>query len=294
MIITKLIGGLGNQMFQYAIARNLAEKNGDILKLDIFEFDTYPDRTYSLYPFNIQNNIASLKEVNRFGVRHLQVWKKVIHKMLFNLEIGKKGYIKEKKFGFDPAILQLSGDIYLDGFWQSEKYFKDIENIIRKEFTFNSNISNSHSDLQEKIECSNSIGIHFRRGDYAFKSSASIKFGICSNAYYQKAINSIVAVIKNPLFIVFSDDAKWVKNNFIIKHPNIFISDVIPNNSDWNELMLMSYCKHNIISNSSFSWWAAWLNKNKKKIVIAPSPWFNINRSESDLIPGNWFKLTKN
>ncbi|MCK4744844.1 alpha-1,2-fucosyltransferase, partial [Candidatus Parcubacteria bacterium] len=195
---------------------------------------------------------------------------------------------KEQHSHFDSKILKLIGNIYLDGYWQSEKYFKNIENSIRKEFTLKNDLQLKAKKLLRKIKNTESISIHIRRNDYISHKPANQYHGVCHLSYYKKAINVIIKKIDDPHFFVFSDDIDWCKKNLKIKFPTIFVEG----NKDYEDLILMSKCKHNIIANSTFSWWGAWLNNNPNKIVIAPKKWFRKKSiNTKDLIPKTWIKI---
>ncbi|MEK7069688.1 MAG: alpha-1,2-fucosyltransferase [Patescibacteria group bacterium] len=285
MIIIKLNGGLGNQLFQYSLGRSLSIKNNDVFKLDLSDFTKDNPRSYSLGHFNIVENLAKKEDVAKFN-------KKGLSKLFEKIKpYYKKSVIKYKGYDFDQNILKLSGNFYLDGYWQSEKYFKDIEGVIRKEITLKEPLVDEHANLINNIKNSNSVSVHIRRGDYATNKKFSAVYNLLDEEYYQRTVKFIAEKIKEPKFFIFSDDIKWAKQNLNIPYPKIFVSD----NSeikDYEELTLMSFCKHNIIANSSFSWWGAWLNTNIDKIVLSPDKWFNIGvGNTSDLIPEDWIKL---
>jgi len=285
MILIKLKGGLGNQLFQYAMGRRAVHANKVDLKLDVLSGFTVIQgeayRSYNLHAFNIIENFASSNEIaklkkNRFA--NLIEELKPYHRRLF---------IKEHQFHFNSKILKLSDNTYIEGYWQSEKYFKDIESIIRQEIVLKKPIANKYENLIHKT---NSVSIHIRRGDYVTNKRIREAHGACSLNYYYKAIKKITRAITSPHFFIFSDDINWVKENLKTKHPITFISD--NNTKDYEELILMSKCKHNIVANSSFSWWGAWLNNNQDKIVIAPQKWFNnASINTKDLIPESWIKI---
>jgi len=284
MIIIKLNGGLGNQLFQYSLGRKLSIKNSDVFKLDLSDFTKDNPRSYSLGEFNIIENFASDEDINK--IKKSGVWKFVDKLKPY----CKRSVIKYKGYDFDPNILKLSGNFYLDGYWQSEKYFQNIENMIRKEITLKKSLSSKYTELIDKIKNSDSVSVHIRRGDYLSDKISKI-YAMCPIEYYYKAIEKITGHYPNPHFFIFSDDINWVKQNLNIPYPKIFVSgeNEIKN---YEELILMSLCKHNIIANSSFSWWGAWLNKNTDKIVISPDKWFNDKIGNAkDLIPKNWIKL---
>jgi len=283
MIITKLNGGLGNQIFQYSLGRRLATKHQTTLKLDILNFEKDPLRSYCLENFNIQENFADKNEINKLEKRG---WQKIINNLL---PYPRRSYIQEKKIFFDENILRTKDNVCLDGYWQSEKYFKDIENIIRAEITLKKELSDEARQIEKNILSTNSISLHIRHGDYLNQKMSKI-FEICGHDYYSKAIDKITETEKNPTFFIFSDDITWVKNNLSLPRPHTLINRDKKFN-DCEELILMNRCKNNIIANSSFSWWGAWLNNNPDKIVIAPKKWFKDARDIEDLIPSSWIKI---
>ncbi len=286
MIIIKLQGGLGNQMFQYALGKKLISNNTTV-KFDISWYKKYPKRTYALKHFNIVEHIASNKEVKK-----LRKYRKKGRLLAFfhNYFIADDSvYIKQKQFEFNSEILKIKDPSYLDGHWQSEKYFGDAKDIIRKEFTLKNEPSNFFNKITKNIKEVDSISLHIRRGDY-ITEKVQKTLTLCSLEYYQKAIQKIADKIENPIFFIFSDDIKWVKENLKIEYPMIFVSS--DELKDYEELILMSKCKHNIIANSSFSWWGAWLNNNPNKIVITPKKWFkDTSKNTKDLIPKSWIRL---
>ena len=285
MIIVKLNGGLGNQLFQYSLGRKLSLKNNDVFKLDLSDFTADNPRSYSLGEFNIIENFASDEDINK--IKKSGVWK-LVDKLK---PYCKRSAIKYKGYDFDPNILKLSGNFYLDGYWQSEKYFQDIKNIIRKEVTLKNPIENKYADLISQIKNTNSVSIHIRRGDYITNKKFSKVYNLLDEKYYQKAVKFIAEKISDPHFFIFSDNINWVKQNLNIPYLKTFVSGD-NETKDYEELILMSLCQHNIIANSSFSWWGAWLNKNADKIVISPDKWFNDKIGNAkDLIPENWIKL---
>ncbi|AKM77821.1 MAG: Glycosyl transferase family 11 [Candidatus Wolfebacteria bacterium GW2011_GWE1_48_7] len=285
MIIIKLKGGLGNQMFQYACAKHLAERNNDILRLDLSWYDpggipaSDTVRQYALSNFAISAQAATAEEVGRMCDSLIgRLIKKIINK-----------FRPITSYVFNPKILEQTGDVYMEGFFQSERYFKDIEFIVRNEFQLKDVMGRDAHAVLEDIEQSNAVSLHVRRGDYVNNKNASAFHGICSPAYYRAAIDTILKRIDLPKFFVFSDDIEWVKEH--IEIPNAtYVSD--GGIRDYEELILMSKCKHAIIANSSFSWWGAWLNANPHKIVIAPRQWVSDSRVDtSDAVPSEWIRL---
>jgi len=292
MIITQLCGGLGNQMFQYAAGRSLAYSLNTELKLDISLFREGALREYHLSAFNITENIAShmdLKKVNRplgWKVKHpVEASRSMIQRM------ATVKYVKESHFNFDPEILILSDNVYLDGNWQSEKYFKDIERIIREDFTLSEEPDYLNKHMAGKIRNCEAVSLHVRRGDYVSDPITTAYHGICSEEYYCGAISKLEGYVQNPHFFVFSDDPAWAKENIDTRYPTTII-DFNGSERDYNDMRLMSLCKHHIIANSSFSWWGAWLSNNSHKIVISPKKWFNKpDINSQDLIPEFWIRL---
>lgn len=285
MIIVKLIGGLGNQLFQYSLGRSLSIKNNDILKLDLSDFEGNENRHYSLRHFNIIENFATEKDIN--DAKKSGIWK-LADKLKPRY---RRAVIKYKGYDFDPNVLKLSGNFYLDGYWQSEKYFQDIENVIRKEIILKEPLPSKYSELISDIKNSNSVSVHIRRGDYVTSKKFSKIYNLLDEKYYQGAVKFIAEKISNPKFFIFSDDIEWVKHNLDIPYPKTLVSGE-NETKDYEELVLMSLCKHNITANSSFSWWGAWLNQNPSKIVISPDRWFNDKADVAkDLIPQDWIRL---
>jgi hypothetical protein len=292
MIIVKLIGGLGNQMFQYAVGRRLALKLNVELKLDITGFDNYKLRKYSLSNFKIQENIATLQEIN--SLTKPTISQRLCTKILHMRPKDPKTYVCEKQFHFDPNILNLFGDVYMEGYWQSEKYFVDIAEIIRQEFTLKDPQVGKNSELAEHIASSESVSIHIRRGDYVSDSRTNKLHGCCNIEYYICCLEHLTQIIANPHLYIFSDDPSWVSENLKITYPMTII-DQNRIEKDYEDLRLMSQCRHHIIANSTFSWWGAWLNPRIDKIVIAPKQWFSEEeqslRIVNDLIPSSWVVL---
>ena len=301
MIEVKLQGGLGNQMFQYALGRSLAEKNKDDLTLDLtfvnnrsFRKD-FSYRNFNLSVFNINEKTTFLSKLSSKIVMP-GVFPKVSN--LINKAkdvLGTQEYVFENDIGhFDENILSLKGNIYLDGYWQNEEYFEDVKKIIRKEFTFKSEHDSVNLKTLEDIRNSNSVSLHIRRGDYINIQKISRIYQFLGLDYYRKAIDVIKNRVKDPSFFIFSDDISWAKENLKIDSPIYFIDHNGPGKSH-EDLRLMSICKHNIIANSTFGWWGAWLNNNPNKTVVAPKNWFSEEemkrRGGFDIVPCDWIKI---
>lgn len=272
-------------MFQYAVGRNLALRNHTGLILDISGFKKYPLRTYSLNSFKIQ--AQTFEETSTPSLSG-----ELLKKIFFWSKSKKENtdFVNEKYFYFDPEVLNMPDGSKLSGYWQSEKYFTDIKYLIKKDFTLKKTSSGCRK-WKNAIIKTQSVSIHVRRGDYVTDPTTHEYHGISTMQYYRKAISIISVKIKNPHFFIFSDDARWVETHMKLNYPYEIISEKIPL-SDCEEMVLMSKCKHNIITNSTFSWWGAWLNDNSKKMVIVPKKWFTdpaINTD--DLIPKAWMKI---
>jgi hypothetical protein len=211
--------------------------------------------------------------------------------------LGSLKLVNEKGYQFNPEIMELKGNIYLNGYWQSEKYFEAIRSNLLSEFSLKNSLldklesNESLRKIKALINTTNSVSVHFRRGDYVSDSVTSQFHGTCSMSYYQNAIKRIVAEIPNPHFFLFTDDPEWVKSQKIIEG---FPSTLAVTSNMHLDMYLMSQCQHNIIANSSFSWWGAWLNRNPEKLVIAPKRWYakvELNPQTQDLVPENWIRL---
>ena len=296
MIITYLSGGIGNQMFEYAFGRYLSYENNVSLKLDpymlidrssnIKRYIKYPPRDYCLDVFNIEATIASFKEIP-FFYRH---WFKG-DLMVFLEQVRRKllrNPGKETCFNFDESKMSLGPNIYLEGLWQSQKYFSKIEDIIRKDFTFKEKFSDNINLLKEEIFSCDSLCIHVRRGDYVGNKHHEV----VNEEYYKNAIKKIEQFSKIDKIYVFSDDTVWCRDNLKFGYPTTFVSDEYTGKKSEGHLYLMSQCKNFIIPNSTFSWWGAWLSKNENKIVIVPKSWFaDKNINSDDLIPKKWIRI---
>jgi hypothetical protein len=288
MIIVNLKGGIGNQLFQYATGRHLALRNKTELKLDISGLDRANKvgdiyRPFDLDSFTINATIANDGEVIKLKYPYgliSKAWRWFTFKIL-----------RKKNLIFDQNVLSWSDNIYLDGYWQSPKYFDDIRETLLNEIVFNKTLSASAHDYLKKIETNNSIALHVRRGDYIKNPTVLKEFGVCSNDYYTEALAYISDNVINPTFFVFSDDIEWVKANIQLPNSTIFVKG--KDMTAVEDLVLMSKCRHNIIANSSFSWWSAWLNNHPDKIVIAPTPWFDTIVYDKDLIPKSWIQIQK-
>lgn len=291
MKIVNILGGLGNQMFQYALAVTLKERfSGDDVRIDPSGFKGYPlHNGYELKRiFNVSIPEASLGEQIKvyYPFRNYRMWQ-IGNRLLPQ----RKSTVRENAdMRFTPSLLSDSRPAYYLGYWQTEKYFRYIRPQILEAFTFPPFERGSKNEvLLRETQSKNVIGVHVRRGDYVNIGNTQ---GICTLEYYRRALCLMSERTKPEMFLIFSDDIEWCRNEI-----SKFLGDVPTEYVDWNkgkdsfrDMQLMSCCKNNIIANSSFSWWGAWLNQNPNKIVIAPSRWMN-GGGWIDIIPENWLTI---
>lgn len=291
MIVVGLTGGLGNQLFQYALGRRLSLETGAELKLDISAYEI-SSRQYRLNRFRIKEKYASKDEIVRLsGMGQSGLSGRIERALRARLHLHKPSMVKENGSTFQPSLLKSTGSIYLDGYWQSEKYFKGIEDTLRQEFTPREDPDSEDRSVMGAILNCEAISLHVRRGDYIANPTYFSVHGVCSLDYYKAAVDEMVEAVPSPHFFVFSDDPEWTSENLRFSHPVTYVQHN-GEDKDYEDLRLMSCCKHHIIANSTFSWWGAWLASNENKIVIAPRKWYNDpNKDTSDLIPGSWRRL---
>jgi hypothetical protein len=284
MIITQLKGGLGNQLFQYALGRSLAQKYNVPLRLDTSWFGIVPNRQYDLGNFAISGTVATPEEID-------QVKGSLITRLADRMKpYYRRTSITEQAFQFDPHILSAGPNTYLDGYWQSEKYFKDIAPLIRNEFTVTAQPTGKNKELLQQIQETTAVSLHVRRGDYVANKSFNNFHGTSPIEYYEAAVAHIASKVKKPHFYIFSDDPSWTKEHLIFDYPMTFVTG--NDKAAQEDLRLMSNCQHFIVANSTFSWWGAWLASSPKKSIIAPKVWFKAKpNDEIDLIPKDWIRL---
>jgi hypothetical protein len=294
MIISKLIGGLGNQMFQYATGFALAKHLNMPFRIDINLLNKYNRHNgYQLNEiFDSNFEIASYLELwsllrfKTYSVVNESV--DIVNPYTFNPNIR---IFREYSHNYINDFEKINNPCYISGYWQSEKYFINFDNELRKKFTFKNTLSGLNKEHENEILNSNSVSIHVRRGDYLSNANAAKFHGICELAYYQKSIEIISNKIDNPTYFIFSDDVEFIIKNFTFLK-NYRIIDNNQGKESYNDLRLMALCKHHIIANSTFSWWGAWLANHSNQIVIAPEKWF-IGSKEimKDIYCKNWIKL---
>ncbi len=289
MIVINLTGGMGNQMFQYAFGKSLSLRSKVIMKTNFTDALFCTTRNYSLDCFEITSLPANTKEIKKSGFPTNKLGR-IIYRISKTINLSALLYPKViSEININRITTQNKLDnIYLEGFWQKEKYFNKYKKEIQKEFSFRKKISKKNATLLKKINNTNSVAIHIRRGDYVTNPEVKKIFNVCGKDYYDKAINYITKNVNNPTFFIFSEDEIWAKENLQPKLRPIFIHS----RTDWEDMYLISKCKYNIIANSSFSWWAAWLNRNKNKIILAPKNWTSRATSdELEIVPKKWVKI---
>lgn len=290
MIIARLKGGLGNQLFQYALGRHLAIKHQTELILDTTSFEKDHLRTYRLNSFQIKAKPSDrfwFFPDNRIGRRLNPLLEKV--RALISQSIT---VVQEASFVFDPHILNTPNFAYLNGYWQSEKYFTAIQTQLREDLKLSQKLTELQQSLANQIANNPfAVSLHVRRGDYVADPTTTAFHGLCSLEWYAQAVQYMLSKERQAQFYIFSDDYEWVKENLSIAAPMHLIHPS-PDGQEAVDMYLMSLCKHNIIANSSFSWWGAWLNPDPKKMVIAPKRWFATDHHNTvDLIPSEWIRL---
>jgi hypothetical protein len=291
-----ITGGLGNQMFIYAFCEELRARgyNSTLFIQHRYNLRKYGHQGYELEKlFSIETNTKIfIKLLNSILVLFSQVLRAfpiMLREKMYNL-IGLHIKMVPENFIFYPEVFNFDFKNQLfRGTWQSEKYFSNVKEIIKIRFKFKEElISKKTKDLAVIICQANSVSIHIRRGDYLSDQYINGFAGICTLDYYKKAVDYINSNTKGAVFYVFTDDFEWVTENFVI--PNATFIQHNTGNNSWQDMYLMSLCKHNIIANSSFSWWGAWLNSNPHKIVIAPKKWWRLFEKD-DVVPNEWIRL---
>ncbi|QBF33762.1 alpha-1,2-fucosyltransferase [Thalassococcus sp. S3] len=279
MIQVRLHGRLGNQMFQYAAGRALALRHNTDVALDtrsaVDRNEGVLTRVFDL-PLTQADHQPPYKGD---GLLRYAAWRYLG---------GPPRFQRERGLGYNPGFEDWEDGIYLHGYWQSERYFADIAETVRADFTFPEQMSEQNAEMAAQIGAGTSVSLHVRRGDYLSTGA----HGVCDQAYYTAAIDALLPKIDGePTIYVFSDDPAWARDNLTLPCPRIVVDFNGPE-ADYEDMRLMSFCDHNIIANSSFSWWAAWLNDNPAKEVAGPANWFSDPKlSNPDILPDRWLTV---
>lgn len=298
MINLKISDGLGNQMFQYAFGRALSELCQDRLYLNLLHFAQSDLRHYSLKHFYLNEEVKVYSKPQQYvtymyGKLKYEYLTRIKYKNFTGSKVEQLQTFNREGiyYGLSPYEyyeIQTSSSFikYVNGYWQSPKFFNQIESKLQQELRVKTAPSEKNKAMIKKIEQSNAVCVHIRRGDYVGSS-----FDICTEAYYQKAMDIIASKVENPTFYIFSnssEDLQWIKENYHFDYNLVYVD---LNNCDYEELRLMYTCKHFIISNSTFSWWGAYLSTYTDKVVIAPSKWNLDYEVVEDLYLDHWIKI---
>ena len=292
MIVVKLMGGLGNQMFQYAFGKMLSKKNNTHLKIDTtFLLDRTPRENFVFRDFDLDIFDLELKSIN---LRKLS--------KILSPEINKKRnpfkkkyvILNEDSFAFNTKNIISSKNSYLNGYWQSESYFKEIEAEIRADFQIKIPLSAQAQEIAQDIQTKNSVCINFRRADYVNLKSSSETHGVTAMDFYTTAISLLSQQYDDLHLYIFSDEIEWCKENINWDLPITFVDHSVKGPKFSNYFQLMISCNHFIIPNSTFAWWAAWLGTCKFKKVIVPKKWFlneELQSQTEQMHPDSWIKI---
>lgn len=297
MIVVKLMGGLGNQMFQYAAGRSLSLRLGAELKMDRSFLDGpqtgNTPRSYELGGFCIREEFADPREVAELTGRETTRSRTALLRLLQKVGLSRyrTNVLRERGFRFQPEFLSVAGNVYIEGYWQSEKYFSGVSDVIRREFSIRRPLEGRDRELAGAVEGDDSVSVHIRRGDYVQRPETMEFHGVCGEEYYKRCVDIVSQRIRDPHFVVFTDEPGWARESFRTRHRVTFV--------DWNaprpgptDLDLMCRCRHHVLANSSFSWWGAWLGMRSGNFVLAPERWFNQPEMDTaDLLPASWERV---
>ncbi|MGV8081422.1 MAG: alpha-1,2-fucosyltransferase [Syntrophales bacterium] len=293
MVIVRLNGGLGNQLFQYAAGRMLADYHRTELKLDLSAFHAGQGRTYRLNHFRIRESVAGDDEIDALCGPPRTSFRGIAFRFLQKMKpYHRRSIFQERCVGrYDPDILRTPKNVYLRGYWQSEKYFLPIADTIRGEIVGTETQDARSRDLKAEILRTSSVSVHVRRGDYVTDPAAREIHSLCDDDYYRRCVRFLEDRVKDLRCFVFSDEPDWVRRNLDLGRPAVVV-DHNGGEKDCEDLLLMCRCRYHIIANSSFSWWGAWLSGFPEKIVLAPRSWFRAGTlEETDIVPDSWIRM---
>jgi len=292
VIIVRIMGGLGNQMFQYAFGRRLADGLGVPLRLDITPFRVRDKRRYELCDLRIEGAFASDREIARARLGRFARVRGPAGRVFPSLAPGPGRLVRERGFPFDPSMLGLRDGAYLEGYWQSERYFDTVADRLRADFVPRTPLRGRAAEMAEGMRHGDSVSLHVRRGDYVSEPSVSAVHLVCDEAYYVRCLEYLARRLVAPRFYVFSDEPAWARDNLRIPFPTTVVADCY-DTTNIQDMWLMTHCRHHVIANSSFSWWGAWLDSRPSKVVLMPRRWFRDREPEysADIRPKGWVAL---
>jgi hypothetical protein len=295
MIVVRLSGGLGNQMFQYAAARRAALRNGTRVKVDLSFLDgrrgAGTPRRYFLGNLGVDAEPATGREVARlYGHGRTLPGRAWIWLCRAAGVAPEPRVIEERGTAFEPALLSATDDVYLIGCWQSERYFEDIAPQLRREFAPSAPLSGKNREVADALGAVESVAVHVRRGDYISDPAARRFHGVCDPGYYARCVEYVAERVPAPHLFVFSDEPDWVRENLSFPFPTTVV-DNNPPDAAHEDLRLMRLCRHQVIANSSLGWWAAWLNENPSRIVLAPRAWYADPSMPGPSMPASWVRM---
>jgi hypothetical protein len=300
MIVVRLMGGLGNQMFQYAAGLRLAHRHQTELKLDLSflmdrtPYENFTYRDFDLVVFNFPISRASEEEVRQFrrlresGSRNFL--RRIANKMT------RRHYYFEHHLAFDSRVLELPDQTYLEGYFQNENYFSDLEQMVRQRFRLapdEPKLPAATRRLADEIRTNDVVCLHVRRADYVTNPVVNRCLGVCSLDYYERGLAKLRSLGVSGKIFVFSDDEDWCRENFIDASQFEIVGNEHAGPRASTHLWLMTLCRYFLIPNSSFSWWAAWLSDRPGKVVVRPSQWLQARESiDVDICPLPWIKIS--
>lgn len=290
LVISKLMGGLGNQLFQYAHGKSAALLRGSDFMVDIEDVGNTHNGYELERVFNLKLVTPTKKNYQEVLGFYGPGWmRKYLSKEKFRF-FRPKNIVAECDANEGSKEERILKNCYFVGYWQSYNYFKNFSNAIREDLTFKNQLFGVNLKTSYMMKDSNSISLHIRRGDYANNLKTLKHHGLCTVDYYKSAMNLMRLQRKDPIFFVFSDDLNWAQDKLSCDSSVIFVEGNVGVDSHY-DMQLMSLCGDHIIANSSFSWWGAWLNKNPYKFVIAPKKWYAKTDIDRNLLLDNWIAI---
>lgn len=295
MIVARLAGGLGNQMFQYAAGFALAHRNSDSFSLDTTAFHQGPGRGETLRALGIEDFQISAPVLSKSDAYKRRNPYGPVSKAFRFL---RRKIFRQYFVDWHPDVMKRSGDVYLEGYFQSERYFESIPSLLRREFSLRESFSRTIEGLARDIEIGpgTPVSLHVRRGDYVSNSRNAAILDICTPDYYSRAVDHLASIVSDMRLVIFSDDIEWVLSNIPESRSALYLSSCLSDSGQTllpsQEMALMASCRHHIISNSTFSWWGAYLNPRAEKLVVAPSRWTNGSEFDhKNILPPDWIRL---